>query len=151
MANQYVPRADTSAWIFQVWIAFICAVVLCSIGVWNLPGEGTDRALLGVGFFFCLSSVFTLQKTVRDNRDEKIDTQMWFFQVWAAFIIAFALTGWGMFRINIGMWHKAFLVASALFLISSSFVLSKTIRDNHDAKILTGLDTVDINTQSGQN
>jgi len=143
MPQQFVPRADTPAWIFQVWTSFVCAVALCAIGVWNLPSDGTDRALLAVGFFFCLSAAFTLQKTIRDNRDEKIDTQMWMFQVWAAFIIAFALTGWGLFRINIAIWHKGFMVASALFLISSSFVLSKTIRDNHEAKILAGLGDAD--------
>ena len=134
----YTPRQDSNAWIMQVWIAFACAVMLCVYGVWHLPSEGTDRALLAVGFFFCLSASFTLQKTVRDNRDEQIDTQMWIFQVWAAFIIAFSLTGWGLIRLNIGGWHRGFLVAAALFLVSSSFVLAKTIRDNHEAKILAG-------------
>jgi hypothetical protein len=134
----YTPRQDSNAWIMQVWIAFACAVMLCAYGVWHLPSQGTDRALLAVGFFFCLSASFTLQKTVRDNRDEQIDTQMWTFQVWAAFIIAFALTGWGLIRLSIDGWHRGFLVASALFLVSSSFVLAKTIRDNHEAKILGG-------------
>ena len=132
----YAPRQDTNAWIMQVWISFACAVVLCIYGVWALPSAGTDRALLAVGFFFCLSASFTLQKTVRDNRDEQIDTQMWVFQVWAAFVIAFLLTGWGLFRLTIDGWHKAFLVGAALYLVSSSFVLAKTIRDNHEAKII---------------
>lgn len=130
------PRLDTSAWIMQVWISFALAVLMCIYGVWNLPSEGTDRALLAVGFFFCLSAAFTLQKTIRDNRDEQVDTPMWMFQVWAAFGIAFMLTGWGLFRLNIEGWHKMFLIASALYLVSSSFVLSKTIRDNHEARLL---------------
>ena len=136
MTQSHSPRPDTQAWIMQVWVAFALSILMCVYGVWNLSSEGTDRALLAVGFFFCLSAAFTLQKTIRDNRDEQVDTQMWVFQVWAAFAIAFLLTGWGLFRLNIAGWHKMFLIASALYLISSSFVLSKTIRDNHEARLL---------------
>ena len=136
MSQYLAPRPDTNAWIMQVWISFCVAVILCVYGVWQLPSEGTDRALLAVGFFFCLSAAFTLQKTIRDNRDEQVDTQMWIFQVWAAFGIAFLLTGWGMYRLRIDGWHKMFLIASALYLVSSSFVLAKTIRDNHEARLL---------------
>ena len=61
---------------------------------------------------------------------------------------------WSTAAANVGgdrMDKRQFLVASALFLISASFVLSKTIRDNHDAKILSGFSGVESNTQPEQN
>lgn len=140
MAGQVLVRRDTQAWIFQVWTAFASAVVLCTVGVWNMPGEGTERALLALGLFFCLSATLTLAKTVRDNRDEQVDTQAWIFQVWAAFIVANALTAWGLARTSVDGWKKGYLVASWLFMLSAAFTLAKTIRDNHEAELLEHTD-----------
>src|SRR5215467_2968400 len=39
MAQQYLIRRDSSAWVLQVWAAFAAAVALCVAGVWNAPGE----------------------------------------------------------------------------------------------------------------
>jgi hypothetical protein len=133
--TQYVIRQDTAAWRMQVWISFVVAVLLCGVGVWLMPHDSLDRAFLAIGFFFCLSATFALQKTVRDNRDEKVDTPAWVFQVWAAFVIAVALTGWGMWRLTIHDWHKAYMVACGFYLLSSTFTLSKTVRDNHEANV----------------
>ena len=137
MSQQYSPRPDTKAWIFQVWVSFIVSVLLCAVGIWNLPHEGLDRAFLAVGYFFCLTTAFTLAKTIRDNRDEQVDTSFWVMQVWCAFLVAFVLTGWGLYRMDIEVWRKGYMVATSLFLVSSSFVLAKTIRDNHEAAILS--------------
>lgn len=136
MAQQYIVRRDTSTWVLQVWVAFILAFLLCAYGIWNMPGENLDRAFLATGFFFCLSSCFALAKTIRDNQNEQVDTSGWRIQVWTAFVIAVTLTGWGLFRMKIGDWEKAFMVASWLFMVSATFTLAKTIRDNHDADLL---------------
>lgn len=133
---RYLIRRDTSAWILQVWAAFGIAVTLCVVGIWNIPSEGLDRAFVAIGFLFCLSAAFGVAKTVRDNRDEQVDTPAWVFQVWAAFAIAVCVTAWGLYRMQLGGWEKGFLAASWLFLVSSTFTLSKTVRDNHEAALL---------------
>jgi hypothetical protein len=96
MAQQVIVRRDTNAWNFQVWASFALAVFLCGLGIINMPSERLDRAFLALGYFFCLSSAFVLSKTVRDNQSERVDTQAWVFQVWAAFGIAMILTAWGL-------------------------------------------------------
>ena len=140
--QKYLIRRDTSAWILQVWAAFAVAVTLSAIGIWNLPNEGLDRAFVAIGFLFCLSAGFGVAKTVRDNRDEQVDTPSWVFQVWAAFAIAVLVTAWGLYRMQIGSWEKGFLVASWLFLVSATFTLAKTVRDNHEAGLLEHTQTV---------
>jgi hypothetical protein len=135
--TQFVMRQDTSAWRMQVWLSFAIAVLLCGAGIWQMPSESLDRAFLAIGFFFCLSATFALQKTVRDNRDEKVDTPAWVIQVWAAFVIAIMLTGWGMWRLSIPYWHKGYMIAAGFYLLSSTFTLAKTIRDNHEADVST--------------
>ena len=136
MAGQYVVRRDTPAWLFQTWVAFAVSVFLCAAGVWNMPGEGLERSMLALGYLFCLSSALTLAKTIRDNRDEQVDTSAWLVQVWAAFGIANVLTGWGLLGMNAGGWQKAYMGSSWFFMLSASFTLAKTVRDNHEADLL---------------
>lgn len=136
MAQQVIVRRDTNAWNFQVWASFALAVFLCGLGIINMPSERLDRAFLALGYFFCLSSAFVVSKTVRDNQTERVDTQAWVFQVWAAFAIAMVLTAWGLFRMDIGSWEKGYMLATWLFLMSSAFTLQKAIRDRHEADLL---------------
>ncbi len=136
MAKQIYVRRDTKAWIAQVWIAFVMSLLLCLFGVVNLPLEGIYQVFLATGFFFTLFSSFVLAKSIRDNQHEKIDTPMWRLQVWLGFGLSVSLTTWGIMTMKMELWQLAYMVASGLFLISSTFTLSKTIRDNFDADIL---------------
>jgi hypothetical protein len=124
----------TPAWIGQVWAAFAASVLLCGIGVANIATKGNDRAFLTLAFFFCLSATVTLAKTIRDNRFTQVDTRQWIMQAWAAFVIAIGTTTWGLMRLEVGVWERGFMISSGLFLVSSAFVLAKTVRDNQDVE-----------------
>lgn len=136
MATQYVMQRDTSGWRMQVWASFILAVVASGGGVMQLPSQELDRAFLAIGFFFCLFASFAAAKTVRDNRDGRVDTNGWIITVWIAFAAAVCLTGWGLWRMSIGEWQKGYVVVSWLFLISSTFTLAKMIRDRYEADLM---------------
>ena len=79
-----------------------------------------------MGYGFCLSAAFMVAKYVRDNRGRRVDTPMWGTVVWGGFALAMALTGWGLWRMEINPTYKAFLGVAWLFLISSAFTLAKT-------------------------
>jgi hypothetical protein len=132
-------RRDTRAWRAQVWISFAVAAMLCAIGLSWLPGQDLDRAFMVMGYVFCLSTAFALSKYVRDNEQRRIDTPLWGSVVWAGFGFAMALTGWGLWRMDINPTYKAYLGVSWLFLISSVFTLAKTLRDAHEADVLEAL------------
>lgn len=136
MATQYIMQRDTSSWRLQVWISFGLAVFACGAGVLQLPGQELDRAFLAIGLFFCLFASFAVAKTIRDNRDGQVDTSSWVMTVWVAFAAAIALTGWGLWRMNIPGWQKSYMVVSWLFLVSSTFTLAKTVRDRHEAELM---------------
>jgi hypothetical protein len=125
-------QRDTGAWRLQTWVAFGIAVVASAAGVIELPGQELDRAFIAIGFFFCLFATFAVSKTIRDNRDRKVDTPSWVITVWVAFGAAMALTAWGLWRMNIPDWQKNYMAVCWLFLISTTFTLAKTIRDGHD-------------------
>lgn len=126
-------RRDTNAWRMQVWISFGLAVLVCGTGLAWLPGADLDRAFMVMGYVFCLSAAFALSKYVRDKEQSQSDTPMWSLVVWGGFALAMALTGWGLYRMEINPTWKAYLLVSWLYLISSAFTLAKTLRDAYEA------------------
>ena len=136
MATRYVMQRDTRAWRVQVRLAFGLAVLCAAVGIVRMPGGELDRAFLAIGMFFCLFASFAVAKTLRDNRDGQIDTAQWVFTVWIAFAAAVLLTGWGLWRMEIGEWQKYYMLVTWLFLVSSTFTLAKTVRDAQEAELL---------------
>ena len=131
---------DSRAWNIQVWASFLIAVFLCAVGLACLPGSDLDRAFMVMGYFFCLSAAFVLAKSVRDRENASVEgrqAEMPLFKlvVWGGFLLAMALTGWGLWRMNINETYKAFLGVSWLYLITCSFTLAKTLRDRHEADL----------------
>jgi len=61
---------DTPAWIMQVWAAFIISTVGTGVGIFYLEGNAWQKAFVGMGYVFSVSSTFTLAKTIRDNQDK---------------------------------------------------------------------------------
>ena len=134
--SSLIVMRDTRAWQLQVWVSFGIAVFLCATGLAWLPGQDLDRAFMVMGYMFCLSAVFVLAKFVRDNQSGTGDTPMWKPVVWGGFVVAMALTGWGLARMEINVTYKAFLGVSWLHLVTSAFTLAKTLRDRHEADLI---------------
>ena len=61
---------DTPAWVMQVWAAFIISTVGTGAGIFYLEGNSWQKAFVGMGYVFSISSTFTLAKTVRDNQEK---------------------------------------------------------------------------------
>ncbi|MFC5302036.1 YiaA/YiaB family inner membrane protein [Azospira restricta] len=127
---------DTRAWRLQVWVSFALALLVCGSGLAWLPGADLDRAFMVMGYVFCLSTAFALAKFVRDNAERPADTPLWSLVVWGGFALAMALTGWGLWRMEINPTWKAYLLVSWLYLISTAFTLAKTLRDAFEAERL---------------
>jgi hypothetical protein len=70
------------------------------------------------------------------NEDIQRDTGAWIFQVWASFALATITTGIGIAYLPLDAWVRAFLGMGLIFSVGSALTLSKTIRDNHEAKRL---------------
>lgn len=138
MATQYVMQRDTSPWRIQVWTAFAVSAFACLYGAFALPGDEIDRAFIGIGFLFSVFASFAVAKTVRDNRDQQVDTMGWVIAVWVALACALSLTAWGLLRMTLDPWLKRYMILSWLFLVSTTFTLAKTLRDAHEADLLEG-------------
>lgn len=65
------------------------------------------------------------------------DTNAWILQVWISFILAVSSTAAGIAYLPVDIWVKGFMGMGLTFSVGSSFTLSKTIRDNHEAQKMT--------------
>ena len=132
---------DSKAWQVQVYVSFALSFFLCAVGLAYLPGQDLNRAFMIMGYFFCLSAAFVLAKFVRDTQKAKqerqiADTPAFKFVVWGGFFLAMALTGWGLWRMEVNETYKAFLLVSWFYLITCTFTLAKTMRDKHEADLI---------------
>lgn len=135
--SKVVVKRDTQSWIAQTYISFGISFLLSAVAVLNLNGQGLERVLVAVCLFFLLFATFTVSKTIRDNQFEQVDTNAWKGMVWLGFGISLALSAWSVYRMEIDYWHKGFIISSSLYLLSSAFTLSKTIRDKADADLIS--------------
>ena len=145
--TRYFVRHDTPAWRLQVWTAFALAIFSAVVGVWNMPSTSLERVLSAVSMLFLLFSTFALSKMMRDNQYQQVDTGGWKIAVWVAFGLAVAFTLWGLFRMNLGDWHKGYMLVSAVFVLNSSFTLAKMLRDNMEADVVEQKMKQEQNTQ----
>lgn len=136
MQTQTLVRRDTPQWIFQTWASFGIALAITIGGAVTLPAGSLDMAFMAMGVFFTIFSTLALSKMLRDNHHEQVDVSSWRFAVWGAFGISFALTAWGIERLQCTEWQRAFLASSCLFLLSATFTLAKTLRDRHEADLI---------------
>lgn len=127
-----VLPANTAAWTFQCWTAFVLSILVITRGLYLLEIDPWVRGFLLIATLFSVMASFTLSKTLRDNRDGSVDTPAWVFMTWASFIIAMITTFTGIYWLPVNGWIKGFFFASYLFVVNATFTLSKTVRDNYE-------------------
>lgn len=125
-----MENKDTNAWIMQTWLSFGIALAAATVGLYFMTLDGWVKAFMIFGVFSSIASVFTLSKTIRDNKDKQQDTNAWIMQTWIIFVITVAFTSGGLWNLVADVATKGYITVAYLFAISSAFTLAKTIRDN---------------------
>ncbi|MFD2231131.1 YiaA/YiaB family inner membrane protein [Alkalimarinus sediminis] len=64
------------------------------------------------------------------------NSQSWLFFVKASFAISLIAMAIGIFIIPVDMTVKGYLAICALFIVSSTITMSKTLRDDHESQRL---------------
>lgn len=64
------------------------------------------------------------------------DSVGWRFFVQASFVISLALMTVGIWELPVNIWMRGFLGMGLFFTVSSTIVLTKTMRDDHEAQKL---------------
>lgn len=61
------------------------------------------------------------------------DSTAWRFFVMVSFVLSLGATSFGLMIMPVDLWVKGYLAMGLYFTVSSTFILSKTIRDAHEA------------------
>ncbi len=64
------------------------------------------------------------------------DSAAWRFFVQISFVISLTLMCIGIWELPVNMWIRGFLGMGLFFTVSSTIVLTKTMRDDHEAQKL---------------
>ncbi|BDI33275.1 hypothetical protein CCAX7_53260 [Capsulimonas corticalis] len=64
------------------------------------------------------------------------DSAAWRFFVQVAFLISLGLMSLGIWELPVNLWIRGFLGMGLFFTVSSTIVLTKTMRDEHEAQKL---------------
>lgn len=88
--------------------------------------------------------VFTAQESVNavygriemETPQLQQDSVGWRFFVQASFVMSLALMTVGIWQLPVNMWIRGFLGMGLFFTVSSTIVLTKTMRDDHEAQKL---------------
>lgn len=62
------------------------------------------------------------------------NTGAWLTFTYVSFGISVFMMGFGVWALSADLWVKGYLTMAAVFMLGSSFTLSKTLRDEHEAK-----------------
>ncbi|TYR81778.1 hypothetical protein FZC66_08075 [Priestia megaterium] len=62
---------NTTAFTFLAWTAFITALLAMFIGIYTLKEPLSVKGYYAVGTLYLTMSAFVLQKTIRDNEEQK--------------------------------------------------------------------------------
>ncbi len=65
-------------------------------------------------------------------KSKRRNTPAFTFLAWASFVLSFAAMFIGIYTLDASLPVKGYYAVTALFLVMSSFVLQKTIRDNQE-------------------
>ncbi len=65
------------------------------------------------------------------------NTAAWVTYTYASFGVAAGMTALGVWALPADLWVKGYLGMAVIFLVGTCFTLSKTLRDEHEAKRLT--------------
>lgn len=130
----------------QVWASFLGSVCITVGGIIAMPDiKASDRHFALCALGFVTSQAFTLAKTTRDRAFADLPnapagaeflrgTGAWYAQVVISFVLALVCASYGFLEMSVSPAGRAFLCMGAIFVLSSSFNLAKTLRDRLDAQ-----------------
>lgn len=73
---------------------------------------------------------------MEDHPTIQRDSAGWQFFVRACFVLSLLATGTGLFFLPVDLWVKGYMAMGMLFTVGSTITLSKTVRDEHEARKL---------------
>ncbi|QMV45179.1 hypothetical protein FPL14_25245 [Cohnella cholangitidis] len=133
----------------MAWAAFVLAFGFEFGGIYSLKQPLSVKGYYAAVAILLIITAFVLQKVIRDNDEDQYlreqnphhrrrNTSAFTFLSWVGFILAIAFQFIGLTTLEEPFYVVGYYAIAAAFLIVTSLVLQKTIRDNEEDKLNNG-------------
>ncbi|MGX9135658.1 YiaA/YiaB family inner membrane protein [Rummeliibacillus sp. JY-2-4R] len=117
---------------FLTWAAFLIGFAFVLIAIWN-----TDWMLVEQGFYTIILgwitfSSFSLVKTIRDKRENIKVSKEYLALCWLSVVASFGIGMISVWNTDWELVEKGYYWLGIIFVMYTSFALSKEIRDRQD-------------------
>ncbi len=144
--NNFYRRRNTPTYTFMAWGAFILAFGFEFGGIYSLKQPLSVRGYYAAVAILIIITSFVLQKVIRDNDEDQFlreqnmhhrrrNTSAFTFLSWVGFVLAVGFEFIGLTTLEEPFYVIGYYAIGAAFLIVTSLVLQKTIRDNEEDKL----------------
>jgi uncharacterized membrane protein YiaA len=148
-AGSFYRRRNTPTYTFMAWGAFVIAFGFEFGGIYSLEQPLSVRGYYAAVAILLIITSFVLQKVIRDNDEDdylrehnphhrKRNTSAFTFLAWIGFVLALLFEFVGLSTLEEPFYVVGYYAIAAAFLIVTSLVLQKTVRDNEEDKINNG-------------
>lgn len=120
----------TTAYVLASIIALAVGVGAYGIGLFNATIELNEKGYYAIVLLYGLFSVISLQKSVRDRKENIKTSGIYYVLCWASSAISIALLAIGLYNADMLLSEKGFYAMSFTLSLFAAITVQKNVRDN---------------------
>ena len=128
MKKQQIQK-PSAAFIGVSWLVLATGIVSYCIGLWNAEMELNEKGYYLTVFVFGLSSVISLQKSVRDQLEDIPVTAFYMGLTWFTTLLSVLLLIIGLWNAEMELSEKGFYGIAYLMSMFAAIAVQKNVRD----------------------
>lgn len=119
----------TTAYVLASIIALVVGTGAYGIGLFNATLELNEKGYYAIVLLYGLFSVISLQKSVRDKKENIKTSGIYYVLCWASSGIAISLLGIGLYNANMLLSEKGFYAMAYTLSLFAAITVQKNVRD----------------------
>ncbi len=128
----------TNEFFFLTWAAFLTGFGFVLVAIWNTDWQLVERGFYTILLGWITFSAFSLVKTIRDQHDGIKVTKEYLLLCYLSTIASFGIGMISVWNTEWELVEKGYYWLGIIFVLYTSFALSKEIRDRQYGKSLKG-------------
>jgi uncharacterized membrane protein YiaA len=128
-------RHPSAAFVGAAWLSLLVGSVGCTVGLWNAPLTGIDKAAGFILLMYGLFSAVSVQKSIRDRLDGIPVTTIFYGLSWVSLFLCIACMTWALtFTLEtVNAAGRGFYAMGYLMSLFAAITVQKNTRDSDPA------------------
>ena len=120
----------TTAYVLASIIALVVGVGAYGIGLFNATIQLNEKGYYAIVLLYGLFSVISLQKSVRDKKENIKTSGLYYLLCWISSGISISLLGIGLYNAEMLLSEKGFYAMAFVLSLFAAITVQKNVRDN---------------------